>query len=162
VKHWHVPLALLAALSTSVTLAEDFKTISRKEYKNATVSRVEPDDIVLRTKSGISKVYFVELPKEVQERFHYDAAKANAHSAQQIATITGASKPAISLDATKPLPTSDIQAASLRNKSTTSVEQLHRIGATCRGGSDSSAVGRGACSRHGGVRCWKYSDGTCH
>src|SRR5436190_21357202 len=35
------------------------------------------------TKSGISKVYFVELPKEVQERFHYDAAKGNAYSAEQ-------------------------------------------------------------------------------
>jgi hypothetical protein len=40
------------------------------------VSRVEPDGIVLITKSGILKVYFVELLKEVQERFHYDAAKA--------------------------------------------------------------------------------------
>jgi hypothetical protein len=28
---------------------------------------------VLKSKSGISKVYFVELPKELQERFHYTA-----------------------------------------------------------------------------------------
>ena len=38
---------------------------------------------MLRTKWGISKVYFVELPKEVQERFHYNAANAAAYSAQQ-------------------------------------------------------------------------------
>jgi hypothetical protein len=44
---------------------------------------VEPDGIVLKTKSGISKVYFVELPKDVQERFHCNAAIASAHSAQQ-------------------------------------------------------------------------------
>jgi hypothetical protein len=56
--------------------AGNFKTLYGKEYKDATVSRVEPDGVVLRTKSGISKVYFVELPKEVQERFHYDAANA--------------------------------------------------------------------------------------
>jgi hypothetical protein len=62
-------------------LADDFKLISGKEYKNVTISRVEPDGIVLRTKSGISKVYFVELPKEVQERFHYNAAIASAYSA---------------------------------------------------------------------------------
>jgi hypothetical protein len=31
---------------------------------------------VLKSKSGISKVYFTELPKDVQERFHY-AAPAN-------------------------------------------------------------------------------------
>ena len=67
----------------SVALAEDFKTIQGKEYKNVTVSRIEPDGIVLRTKSGISKLYFVELPKEVQERFHYNVAIAAAYSAQQ-------------------------------------------------------------------------------
>jgi thiol-disulfide isomerase/thioredoxin len=64
-------------------LADDFKLVSGKEYKNVTVSRVEPDGVVLRTKSGISKVYFVELPKEVQERFHYNATIASAYSAQQ-------------------------------------------------------------------------------
>src|SRR5205809_7573816 len=62
----------------SVALADDFKAIDGKEYKNVTVSRVEPDGIVLVTRSGISKVYFTELPKEVQERFHYDATTAAA------------------------------------------------------------------------------------
>jgi hypothetical protein len=64
-------------------LADDFKLISGKEYKNVTVSRVEADGIVLRTKSGISKVYFLELPADVQQRFHYNAAIASAYSAQQ-------------------------------------------------------------------------------
>ena len=68
---------------TTAALADDFKTVQGKEYKNATVGRVEPDGIVLKSKSGISKVYFVELPKEVQERFHYNAAIATAYSAQQ-------------------------------------------------------------------------------
>ena len=76
-------LAFLSLCFTSVAVADDFKTIKGKEYKDATVSRVEPDGIVLRTKSGISKVYFVELPKDVQERFHYNAAVASAYSAQQ-------------------------------------------------------------------------------
>ena len=66
---------MLVTLSASVALAEDFKTINGKEYKDATVSRVEADGIVLRTKTGISKVYFVELPKDVQEKFHYGPAK---------------------------------------------------------------------------------------
>jgi hypothetical protein len=69
VKNWEPVLAIVAALSASLALAEDFKTINGKEYKNATISRVEPDGIVLRTNMGISKVYFIELPKEVQERF---------------------------------------------------------------------------------------------
>src|SRR5467141_2559729 len=74
----------------SVVLADDFKVIDGKEYKNVTVSRVEPDGIVLRTKSGISKLYFVELPKEVQERFHYNAAIAAAYFAQQSVNRTNA------------------------------------------------------------------------
>jgi hypothetical protein len=73
----------------SVALADDFKTINGKEYKNAKVSRVEPDGIVLATSSGISKVYFTELQKEVQQRFHYDAAQAAQFTA---ATQTGISQ----------------------------------------------------------------------
>src|SRR6266403_648971 len=68
----------------SVALADDFKLVDGKEYKNVTVSRVEPDGIVLRTKSGISKLYFVELSKEVQQRFHYNAANAAAYSAKAV------------------------------------------------------------------------------
>ena len=70
----------------SVALADDFKAIDGKEYKNVKVSRVEPDGIVLISKSGISKVYFTELPKSVQDRFHYDAAQAAAYSAEQTAS----------------------------------------------------------------------------
>jgi hypothetical protein len=38
---------------------------------------------VLSSKQGISKVYFTELPKDVQERFGYDAQKATDYSTQQ-------------------------------------------------------------------------------
>ena len=69
----------------SVAFADDFKLINGREYKDATVSRVEPDGIVLKTQAGIAKVYFVELPKEDQERFHYNPAVAAANSAQQAA-----------------------------------------------------------------------------
>jgi hypothetical protein len=37
----------------------------------------------------------------------------------------------------------------------------HRVGATCKDGTSSKATGSGACSHHGGVSCWQYSDGTC-
>jgi hypothetical protein len=96
---WATTIALLAVLSASLALAEDFKTTSGKEYKDATISRVEADGIVIRTKTGITKIYFVELPKDVQERFHYGSAtptgKAvtqrtdNAQSATH--TVTGVS-----------------------------------------------------------------------
>jgi hypothetical protein len=70
VTYWQTTLAILAALSVSMALAEDFKTTNGKEYKDATITRVEGDGIVIRTKTGISKVYFTELSKDVQERFH--------------------------------------------------------------------------------------------
>jgi len=76
---------ILIVCFASIALADDFKTIDGKEYKNVTVSRVEPDGIVLTSSSGISKVYFTELPKDVQERFHYDADKAKDYAAEEAA-----------------------------------------------------------------------------
>jgi hypothetical protein len=76
VKHWHT--LTIFAVFTSLARGDDFKTISGKEYKDVLVSRVEADGIVLKSKSGITKIYFTELPKNVQERFHRDSAQ-NAH-----------------------------------------------------------------------------------
>jgi hypothetical protein len=73
----------LVVCLTSVASADDFKTLGGKEYRGVTVSRVEPDGIVVTGKAGISKVYFTELPKDVQERFGYDPQKAGDYSAQQ-------------------------------------------------------------------------------
>ena len=70
-------------LSASLALAEDFKTISGRVYKDATISRVEADGIVIKTKTGISKIYFVELPKDVQERFHYGSATPTGKAVTQ-------------------------------------------------------------------------------
>ena len=78
-------LTFLMLSVISVVFAEDFKTINGKEYKDATITRVEPDGVVVKTKSGVTKVYFAELPKEVQERFHYDSEKAASYSAEQAA-----------------------------------------------------------------------------
>lgn len=85
-------LTLSIICFAAITLAEDFKTVDGQEYKNATLSRVEPDGIVLVTSSGISKVYFTELPKEVRDRFHYDAAQAAAYTADQNAQVESLGK----------------------------------------------------------------------
>ncbi len=78
VKYWQIAPSIFAALYASLAFADDFRTTSGKEYKDATISRVEADGIVLRTKTGISKVYFFELPQEVQRKFHYGAATPGA------------------------------------------------------------------------------------
>jgi hypothetical protein len=71
VKYCGTTVVILAVLFTSLALSEDFKTTNGKVYKDATVSRIEADGIELKTKTGISKVYFTELPQDVQERFHW-------------------------------------------------------------------------------------------
>jgi len=78
VNFWVTTLATLAVLLASLAMAEDFNTITGKIYKDATISRVEADGIVIRTKTGISKIYFVELPKDVQGRFLPSPAKTVA------------------------------------------------------------------------------------
>jgi hypothetical protein len=69
-------VVILAVLSASLAFSEDFKTTSGKVYKDATVNRIEGDGIVLKTEAGISKVYFTELPQDVQERFHWAKPEA--------------------------------------------------------------------------------------
>jgi len=76
--------AILVVCFASIALADDFKTNDGKEYKNATVTRVEGDGIVVKTKGGISKLYFAELPADVRERFHYDPAQAAAAQAAAV------------------------------------------------------------------------------
>ena len=70
-----IPAMVLTLAVLQFALAEDFKTIHGKEYKNAEVSRVEADGVVIKTKTGISKIYFIELPKDVQDRFRPKPAK---------------------------------------------------------------------------------------
>jgi hypothetical protein len=83
VKEYATTLAIWALLSATLALAEDFKTINGKEYKDATIIRVESNGIVLKTKTGISKVYFIELPNDLQERFHPSPAKTAAAQGQR-------------------------------------------------------------------------------
>jgi hypothetical protein len=83
VKYGQTTLAILAALSVSLALADDFKTTNGKEYKNATVTRVEPDGIVIKFSGGIVKIRFDELPKELQKRYAHDAAAAKTSTAEE-------------------------------------------------------------------------------
>jgi hypothetical protein len=89
---WKATLAISAAVFASIALADDFKTVDGKEYKNVTVKRVEPDGLVLSGKSGISKVYFTELPAEIQKKYGYDPQTAATYSADQIAALEQARK----------------------------------------------------------------------
>ena len=73
--HWATALAILITATASLAPGENFKTINGKEYKDAIVSRIEPDGIVLRTHSAVVKVYFGELPEELRKRFDRGGVK---------------------------------------------------------------------------------------
>jgi len=90
--HFRLILFVVLAASVSLALGDDFKTTAGKEYKDATVTRVEPDGIIVKMKGGISKLYFGELPREVQERFHYNPQTATAYTAAQAAVYEADAK----------------------------------------------------------------------
>ena len=77
---------MLAALSTSLALADDFKTTDGKEYKNAKVSRVDPDGIVITFSGGTVKIPFTKLSEELQRKYNYnpEAAKSFAGQTEQV------------------------------------------------------------------------------
>src|SRR5437763_14449809 len=106
----------------------------------------------------MSKLYCTEVPKELQARFHYDAAKGNAYFVEQNAnlealrkqqeeamrqrqeaTAGSAAKPAATPDRSKPMAPRGIETIP-RSTPATVDEQLHRIGAECRDGSEGVAT----------------------
>ncbi len=59
-------LTVSIVLMVSLGFSEDFKTLGGKEYKDANVARVEPDGIVLRTKTAFQHIGILSL------EFHVD------------------------------------------------------------------------------------------
>src|SRR6266571_1550058 len=67
------------------------KMVTDHVYKNATISRAEPDGLVIVFPGGIVKIPFTELSPELREKYHYEAPAAAAASQKEedIKTTTG-------------------------------------------------------------------------
>lgn len=76
-----VRITLLVMLIAAIARAEDIETLDHKVYKNATITRAEPDGIVLRHSAGIVKIPFTDLPQEFSKRYNYDSQAAKAFKA---------------------------------------------------------------------------------
>jgi len=74
-------IAVLITSFASLALADDIKTVSGKEYKNATVSRVEPDGLMVKFSGGLVKIPFTDLSKELQQLYHYDPEASQRYAA---------------------------------------------------------------------------------
>ncbi len=67
---------IMVALAMGMACAEDIKTSTGAEYKNATISRAEPDGIVVMYSAGIVKIPFVELSAALQKKYGYNPTGA--------------------------------------------------------------------------------------
>jgi len=76
---------LILALSFALcgfAVADNMTLPNGKTYTNYKVSRVEPDGITLTHSSGITKLFFWELPPELQQKYNYDPQKARTYNKQ--------------------------------------------------------------------------------
>src|ERR1700745_2248824 len=78
-------VVILATVLTALrfAVADDFKTNNGREYKNAKVSRVEPDGIVVTFSGGIVKLPFIELPPDVQKKYGYNSHAAATYAEEE-------------------------------------------------------------------------------
>ena len=73
---------MLLGAALTLVRAEDIKTLDGKEYKNVTITRAEPDGLVVRASYGIIKIFFTELSPDLREKYHYDAQAAAKYRQQ--------------------------------------------------------------------------------
>lgn len=83
-------LVILVALMCARLSAENFTTIEGKKYERVTISRVEPDGLMVVTDSGIAKIPFVQLPADVQKKYGYNPKAAAEYSAALAKTAADA------------------------------------------------------------------------
>jgi hypothetical protein len=73
-----IAVPIFAILAASAAFADDFILNDGTQYKGVKVTRAEPDGLVVTTTNGVIKLFFSDLPKAVQEKYHYDPKKAEA------------------------------------------------------------------------------------
>jgi hypothetical protein len=95
--------------------ADDFKLTDGREYKGVTVTRAEPDGIMVMTDSGIEKIPFSLLPKEVQTKYGYDPQKAAQFQAEEkavsIQRLAVATQQTVAADAAKQAKEEEVELA---------------------------------------------------
>ncbi len=78
---WKTRFSAALFLIAAIASGDDLRTIDGREYKHVTINRVETDGILITHSAGVAKIPFTEHPKDVQERFGYDAVKIEAERA---------------------------------------------------------------------------------
>jgi hypothetical protein len=68
----------VAALITPALRADDWKTNDGKVYQDVKVLNSQPDSVTILHHDGGATIPLANLPKPIQDQFHYDPAKAKA------------------------------------------------------------------------------------
>ena len=72
----------IVVLCAASCFAMDITTSDGKTYHDVTIMRAEADGLVITHSGGAGKVPFLELPKDIREKYGYDPAKAEAARAK--------------------------------------------------------------------------------
>lgn len=88
-------LLIAVVMLPALLLADDIKTISGKEYKGVTVTRVEPDGLVVTTADGVERIPFADLGADLRLKFGYNAAIAAAATAKEKQALAESQDPAL-------------------------------------------------------------------
>jgi hypothetical protein len=78
-----VVLSLAVSICISSAYAEDLKTESGRIYRDATISRVDGDGLVIKHRFGIVKVAFKNIAAESREKFNPQKAAEQARNARR-------------------------------------------------------------------------------
>ncbi len=77
----------MAGSAASATLV--LREVSGREYRNARITGKEPDGLMVRHEGGVSKVLFVSLPKEIQDKYEFDPIEAEKFREARAVAVKG-------------------------------------------------------------------------
>lgn len=74
---------LISLLAWQTCFGANIRTVRGEEFKDATVSRVEPDGITVIHSTGVVKIPFADLSADIQAKYHYDPQAAERFAADR-------------------------------------------------------------------------------
>ncbi len=72
------------------------RELSGREYRNAEITGKEPDGLMVKHEGGVSKVLFVNLPKELQDKYEFDPIEAEKYRVARTTAVAPPAAPAMS------------------------------------------------------------------
>ena len=75
-------IAVISALSVHLCTAEDMTTTDGTVYRNATVTKADPDALKISFEDGLARIPFEKLPEDIRQKYGYTPEAAAAFQKQ--------------------------------------------------------------------------------